>query len=394
MFKRDIAIAWFVIFTMPLSGLSIDIFTPALPMMIHVFKITHLQSQLAISIYILAYGLTQLIWGPLSDDWGRSKTTLLGLYTYLLGTIGVFCLHTYPAFLACRFIQGVGVAASNSVCRAILVDLFKGPQFSRYTNYTTIAWSLSPIIAPVLGSYLISWYHWQSVFVALCIYCFILLIIGHALLYRTNPDRVRFNFKTVLGNFITILRSREFRATILLVILAYSFLTAFYVLGPFILQHHFAKSAIFYGHFAGLVGISWLCGNVVCRLTASRSNLSRMNMALLLLIIVVASGLVLQDFVRPLYLYMGLIFGVVFLASFMFPIGYISSLSLFPKMAGTASAIVGSVFWAGGGVTTVIAGVVPTNNILYVNIFYMLFTVFIGLTYLFYLPKGSVLKSS
>ena len=198
--RRHQIIAYIVILTMPLSGLTIDIYTPALPIIAHLFQASVKLTQLTIAFYLAGYGLSQLFWGPLSDQIGRHKTILIGLYTFIIATMVIPFAPNIDTILVMRLIQGIAIGAINTCSRAVLLDLFDQKKFAKYTNYTTIAYALSPIIAPVIGSYLTQYLGWHTCFYFLTIYSVIILALTHSFYFRTNKTTIPFKLANIKSN--------------------------------------------------------------------------------------------------------------------------------------------------------------------------------------------------
>ena len=113
-----------VLFLTPLSGLSIDIFTPALPQMQSVFGVSSAKVSSMLVFYLVGFGLSQIFWGWLSDSVGRKRVLNIGLYSALASS-WVLCFSDHWWWLLCaRFFQGASLGAVNTICRAIFIDLF------------------------------------------------------------------------------------------------------------------------------------------------------------------------------------------------------------------------------------------------------------------------------
>jgi multidrug resistance protein len=384
--------AWLVILAMPLSGMGIDIYSPALVKMTHIFRVPTTQVQSSISIYLLGYGLSQIFWGPLSDRYGRKIITLIGLYVFFICSGLIVWQTNFNMVLLLRLCQGIGIAACNTSNRAILVDLFTGKKFEKYMTYTTISWSLSPIVAPVIGAYLFTYLGWKSCFITLAGYAFFMLIYAHLILQKDKPRLPELNISTLARHLATIFSKKEFNITILIVILLYSIITVFNVTSPFFIQQYLHKSVIFYGHCAAMIGGGWLLGNILTRLTRGVRNPLRVKVALGFLLLTSICLLLFYSKVPLLYAYLISMFIIVSCAGFIFPIAYISSFSLFPHLAGIASAVIGSVFWAGGGLIAEMASWTDLNHPSTLFLFYLILIALLVCIYSLFLPRDAALN--
>ena len=149
---------------MPISGLFLDVYSPALPLMSDVFNVSSYEMNFSITVFLLGFSLSQLFWGWLSELYGRLFVLKIGLYVTLITGISICFVSKIWMVFVLRFMQGVSVAAANTTARTMIVDVFKGPQLMRYIQYVSIVWSLAPIVGPFIGGYIVEYFGWQMCF--------------------------------------------------------------------------------------------------------------------------------------------------------------------------------------------------------------------------------------
>ena len=162
-----------VIFLSPLVltlGLAMDIYLPSIPKMPEALNTSVQSVQLTLSLFLLVFGLGQLIFGPLSDQIGRKKTVLLSYVLYFLGSMICALSESFPLFLSARIIQGLGACGTLVCAFSILKDLFKGDEVTRCFSYLKGLMGAAPITAPVIGAWLDLWFGWRASFWALTFY--------------------------------------------------------------------------------------------------------------------------------------------------------------------------------------------------------------------------------
>lgn len=390
--RKRLTIAYIAIFLVPMSGLAIDIYTPALPIIRTALGTTAQLAKLTVSLYILGFGLSQLAWGPLSDQYGRKKTIAFGLYLFLLATLPLLLVKQVTLFLGLRTIQGIAVGAINTGARTVIIDLFEGEEFKKYINICTIAWSLSPIIAPIIGSELIHLFNWKACFFALASYSLAAIILVHFFVVETNLSLKRLCVSTLKNSVVTILRTRDYLAGLFLVILSYSSLTVFYVLGPFIIQNTLHHSQRFYAHCAAMVGSAWLLGNVITKYFTQKGwGLKTSTVVISMASCCILAHLLLY-FLPLLVLFMVFLFCYVVAAACIFPRMFAHCLSFYKNMAGIVSAITGAGFWFFGGVASIMASMINISVALNIFLTYSAITLLLILTYLFFVPSHSEIK--
>ncbi len=140
--------------------------------------------QLTFSGYVLAYGLVQLLYGPLSDRLGRKKVLLFGLAVAGLGSVLAALAGDLNTLIAARVLQGAGCAAGMVVGRALIQDLFQGPERTRVMAYVGMAMGLCPPLATILGGQLHVRLGWQANFVVMAVLAVVLFVAA----WRGLPD--------------------------------------------------------------------------------------------------------------------------------------------------------------------------------------------------------------
>ncbi|MEO6624690.1 MAG: MFS transporter, partial [Burkholderiaceae bacterium] len=140
--------------------------------------------QLTFSAYVLMYGSMQLVYGPLSDRFGRKKLLLLGLALALVGSVLAALAPTLPLLTAARMVQGAGGAAGMVIGRSMVQALFEGPQRTKAMAYFGMVLGLCPPLATVVGGQLHVRLGWQSNFVVMALVAALLMFS----VWRSLPD--------------------------------------------------------------------------------------------------------------------------------------------------------------------------------------------------------------
>jgi len=146
---------------------AIDMYLPALPTIAADLATDVASVQLTLTSYFIAFGLAQLVYGPAADMYGRKPPLYVGLALFLAGTIGCALAPTIGWLIAFRALQGVGGAAVMVIPRAIVRDLHTGPQATRLMALMMLVISVSPMLAPLAGSFMVALSGWRAVFFAM-----------------------------------------------------------------------------------------------------------------------------------------------------------------------------------------------------------------------------------
>jgi DHA1 family bicyclomycin/chloramphenicol resistance-like MFS transporter len=158
---------WFIPFLGALSALgplSNDLYVPSLPLVAAGLGAGGGAVQLTLSTLLLGLSLGALIYGPLSDQYGRRPVLAAGLAVYVVAGILAALADSLTVLVLCRFLQGLGASAGSVLARAIIVDRWRGEQASRALSWMAIITFLSPVLAPLIGGQIASLGHWPTIF--------------------------------------------------------------------------------------------------------------------------------------------------------------------------------------------------------------------------------------
>lgn len=348
--QRNLTLRLSILLAMvPLTGATIDIYVPSLPAITAHFGVTAQLVQWTIPSYLIGYSLAQLFCGAFSDAWGRRALLIMGIVLYTGASLLAASASSISMLILMRFVQGLGVAAPGVLARAIASDSFDSDRLPQVTNYITLAWALGPIIAPLIGGYLQHVFGWRAVFYFLTAYGCVVLFLIYFLLPETNPYRHELRPDTLLDQYKAVLASPVFLGCSLVLAIIYAQLILFNVIGPFLIQMVLGESPIVFGRVALSLGAAWFLGSLANRiLTAKVSQLPLTEIAtavafvgsIIMAWLALASPLSLSNLVIPTAL-------VFMSGSITFTRCFGLSVRLFPERAGTASALVGTLFIAG-----------------------------------------------
>ncbi len=164
---------------------SIDMYLPALPLVAADLGASPQAVQATLSAYFAAFGLSQLVYGPLSDRMGRKPPVYIGVAIFILGTLACALAPTIGTLIASRFVQGLGAATVMVVPRAIIRDLHTGPAATRLMATVMLVISISPMLAPLAGSGVLLVAGWRWIFGALALLGVLSLLLTAYLLPET-----------------------------------------------------------------------------------------------------------------------------------------------------------------------------------------------------------------
>jgi MFS transporter, DHA1 family, multidrug resistance protein len=348
--RQNVAVRLCILLLMvPLTGATIDIYVPSLPAITNYFGASIQLVQWTIPSYLIGYSIAQLFCGALSDAWGRRGLLLAGMGLYTAASFLAAFSPGITALILIRFVQGLGVAAPGVLARAIASDSFESDRLPVVTNYITLAWALGPILAPLVGGYLQHVLGWKAVFYFLTAYGGVVFGLIYLLVPETNAHRHPTDWGKLLAHYRAVLASRVFLGCALVLAITYALLILFNVVGPFLVQVVLHQSPLVFGRVALSLGIAWFLGSLANRVLTSYfpraplmeiASIVAFSASLLMGWLALSYPLSLSNLILPT--------AVVFMSgSVTFTQCFGKSMRLFPEMAGTASALMGTLFIAG-----------------------------------------------
>ena len=228
------------------------------------FAASQAQVQLTFSLYVAAYGLVQLVYGPLSDRLGRKRVLMGGLFLAVLGSAAAWLADSLEALLWARALQGAGSAAGMVVGRALVQDLFVGRDRTRMMAYVGMTMGLCPPLATLLGGQMHVVWGWRSNFLVLLLLALVLLLAVWRLLPDTRPvlsDTASW-WRQAGTSYLRLMGQRSFLLYAL--ILATTSATAYtYFAGAPIVLKAFGVGPQSLGWFIMAVPLPYVLGNVL-----------------------------------------------------------------------------------------------------------------------------------
>ena len=194
-----------------LGPLSMHIFLPALPVIALEFSVTAGTAQLVLSVALFAIALSTLVYGPLSDRFGRRPVMIAGLVIFLAGSAVAAAAPGVPLLIGGRVLQAVGAAAGMTVGRAVIRDLYDRETAARLMAYTVTALVVAPTVAPLIGGLLNDFAGWRAIFVFSAGLGVVVLLVAMPKVPETIGERLAgVGLRGMIGGFGSLLRVPQF----------------------------------------------------------------------------------------------------------------------------------------------------------------------------------------
>jgi len=340
---------------MAMAAMSIDLLLPAFPEMRSQFGLAEGATEISLVItgFFIGLGFGQLVYGPLSDRFGRKRVLYVGLAVYVAGALAASLAGSLGAFVACRIIWGFGAACPRSLALAILRDTFEGDRMARMMSNVMATFILVPIVAPSIGAGLLALGSWQLTlwFPAGCA---VLLAVWVALRLPETlpPDRRRsVSPRALLDAAGAVVRNRQTVAFCLASTFLFGIMTSYVGSTQVIVEEVFDQEDLFpliFGALAiGLALGSLVAGRLVTRVGLARlvryGALYAVGSAAVLALVGVASG-----GHPPLWLFFGASVLMLPSVTALVPNTNTAAMAPLASVAGMAAAIIGTVSTIGG----------------------------------------------
>ncbi|WP_142417161.1 multidrug effflux MFS transporter [Bartonella massiliensis] len=345
--------------------ISTDIFLPALGDMRQYYQVTQSQIQNAVAVFLFALALGQLIYGPLSDNFGRKKTLLLGLFLWLLTTIGVIYTIHIHAFLVLRFLQGLGACAGLVLSRAIINDLLDKKAAGKLYLIVFPFIGMSPALAPFIGGLLIQAFHWQATFIFLSFFIFLTILLCCFVLTETLPLQNRQPFSPVgfMKGYLDVLRNKQFIFYALIPCFSYAAYFAYIVESPFLLTT-LGLSPIHISYSYIGVSVPYILGNFLARWFFERESMEKTVGRGYIIFTIGGVLFALQMYLSPWPLVTSFmaIAVLTFGNGFLLPLGTALAISSHPQAAGAASGVMGSLQLGSAALSAAVIGKISGHS--------------------------------
>ncbi|HMM46681.1 MAG TPA: multidrug effflux MFS transporter [Thiobacillaceae bacterium] len=326
-----------------LAPFTIDTYLPSFPAIAAELDASHAQMQQTMGLYLAAFAIVTLIYGPLSDRFGRRPVIVGALLLYVVGSVGAALASTIEGLLFWRVVQGLSAGAGVVVGRAMVRDAFSGHHAQRVLSHAMLMFAVAPAIAPMIGGMLQHAYDWRAVFwfLALLGACVFALVAWRA--PETLPVAARRSIHPVkVGRaYAEALRHRRFMALVLAFALNFGGFFIYIAAAPTLLYEHLHLGLNdFWMQFvpmvAGLMLGSFATGRLAGRMTPERGIEISYGVMLVASLLNVAQAFWLPpapvNVLAPLVLY-------AFAVSFSMPGLTVLALDCIPRNRGMAAAV-------------------------------------------------------
>ena len=327
-----------------LGPVGMQILLPALPVIKQKFYVTNDIAQLTLSLSMLAIAIGTLVYGPLSDKFGRKRVMLVGIIITIFGSIVCFVADSIMLLISGRFIQAFGGAVGLVLARAIVRDVYGPEEAARVIATLVMVMVVLPMMSPALGGELMQRFGFESVFIVIAFASAIAFVFLFLWLPETLAKPVPFEgVKSMLMTFSKLFASRVFCGYAFCVtfvsVVFFSFISA----APEIMVSVLKRPPTEYGYYFIMIPAGFMTGNYVARhygRTISIDNMIAIGASIGVIGIVLALLLQTLGMSSPVALFLPIALAV-FGNGITLPNAQAAAINEFPEYAGTASGLTG-----------------------------------------------------
>ena len=324
-----------------ISPLAVHLFLPIMPAVKTAFVVSDAAAEASFSVTLATMAFATLVYGSLSDRYGRRPVLLAGLALFLVGSLASALAGSIPLLILGRLVQAAGAGSAITLTRAIARDAYGADRLVKAIAYLTMAYTIGPMISPPLGGLLLDHFGWRSVFwfaliVGACV------TIGCALvLYETRPGDPGRRHTHILRDYAMLMGQARFAAFVLQSGFCSGTFFTMAAASPFLMKEQLGRSATEYGLYffafpAGYCIANWLASHWSTRVSIERMVLA--GAVLNILSAAVQAAIVLAGYLSPLVIFVPGFF-VTFAQGLALPNAQAGAMQVAPRLAGTAAGL-------------------------------------------------------
>lgn len=329
-----------------IGPLSIDMYLPAFNDIAQSLETDRARVGYTLTSYFLGIGVGQVLFGPLSDRYGRKWPTIVGLIVFGLSALAIFFTPNVELFIVIRVFMALGGCIGMITSKAMVRDIFPPEETAKIFSFLMLVMGVAPIVGPTLGGFMVAEFGWRSIFLFLTIYAFLIAVsVGTMLKETKGADRtISLHPRAVVRDYMRILKNPWFLKYSVAGSFAYAGLFAYIAGAAFIYMDDFGFSQKTFGWTFGLNAGGYILGAQINRLFLRKWSSEGVSRSVIQFQTGVALLTVILYFILPAgsYVVLAGIWLYLFSLGFITPNTTAQSLAPFSRLAGSASAMIGA----------------------------------------------------
>jgi drug resistance transporter, Bcr/CflA subfamily len=335
---------------------SIDMYLPGFEAIAASLQTSVAHIQLSLTSFFIGIASGQIIYGPLLDRFGRKIPLIVGLVIYIATSVGCALTNSADNLIIYRFIQALGSCGGMVASRAMVRDFYGPTESAKIFSLLMLIIGISPILAPTVGSFVMSHWHWHGIFLVLAVIttCILLAVVFFLPESRGANPGISLMPKPILKSYWEVFRLRQFFVYAFAGGLASSGLYAYLAGSPFVMVTLYGLNEKEYGLVFALIASALITASQLNRYLLNRYRSEQV--AKVALVAQSCIGFILAALCVTELINLPIMIGLIFLflgsQGFVFPNTSALALAPFNRLAGSASALLGSLQMACGALTS------------------------------------------
>ncbi|MGO3344488.1 MAG: multidrug effflux MFS transporter [Marinomonas sp.] len=364
--RNSVAFLGFLLILSISGPLAINFYLALLPNMATELGTSAAKIQQTVSVYLIGFACAQLIVGPLSDRFGRKPVLLVCYSIFVIASLACALATDAGLLITARFVQSLGGCAGVLLSRVIVKDVYPPEEMGKVMSYMTTGFSMAPLLAPAIGGFIGVSFGWRSLFFVLAGFG-VMIILWTTLSFKEsnkqrNPDAMKVSH--LFGNYWYLLKSNNFLRYLLIICTSVAGTLTYTSASSFILIELLKVPAGYYGLLFSISAFGMFLGSMVAaRLNAKVGSASTMWFGVICLVCAGISMAIFPWFgVLSVFSIVGPMFVYAFGNGIVMPTAMSLAIMPFPKMAGSAAALIGCCQTALGALCGYIVSILYNDN--------------------------------
>lgn len=376
--KSHLKIIYVLGFLTAIGPFSIDAYIPGFPEIAKDLGTDIEHVALSLTSYFIGISLGQLFYGPVLDRYGRKKPLLIGLFIYMASAVGCAFAPSIYLLISFRFLLAIGACVGMVASRAVVRDLFSPHETAKVFSMMMLVMGVAPILAPVLGGFIVASAGWRYVFLLMLIASGLMTFLITRFLpeTKTADPTVSFHPAKLISGYFSLFSDRTFLVYAIASGAASAALFSYISDSSFVFIQLFGIPESYFGWIYGLNAMALISASQFNRLWLSRKTSRQITSLTIFIQFTAALILVTSVLMNANHLLiMLLIFFYLFWLGFLNPNTTALALENFKKNAGTASAMLGSMQMVFGAAASALVSLFHNGTALPMAAFMMIFSV-------------------
>jgi DHA1 family bicyclomycin/chloramphenicol resistance-like MFS transporter len=344
------------------SPLSIDMYLSSLPTLEKYFSVGANTIQLTLASFFIGFSAGQLFYGPISDKYGRKTPLYFGISLFMGASIGCAMSSSIEWMIFFRFLQALGACSGGVIARAVVRDVYLPQDAAKIYSYLMLVTGLAPMLAPVVGGYILTHLGWKAIFLTLAFTGLVSVVLVKLWLVDSSIKNSEKSLapKEVMAEYLHLLKHKHFMAHAALIGFATAGMFAYIASSPFVFMNFFGLSVTRYGWLFGANALSFVISAQINARLVKKVNPSTLIWVSLVFMTIFGTAMFMSAVfgIGGFYAITLPLLGVMSCIGFIMPNANAVAMAPFSSNAGSASALLGTIQFSMAAISAISLGAI------------------------------------